>query len=651
MFEKVDRSSINLLYREERNHKTMLTAYHAGREPARNSQNGRRRPNNNRQQKSGRGSYKQNGSRNFRPPKKKMQQKPETPGIFLRGDKTDTKTQTIQYSVPQKKLRVIPLGGLGEIGMNMTVFEYGNDIIVIDAGGLFPSEEMLGIDLVIPDITYLVQNRNRIRGWLFTHGHEDHISGTPYLYPRLEGVPMYSLPLTASLIEAKFQEHNIRAKVNVVKAGDTLKFGVFKVDLFTLTHSIPDNVGMAIHTPEGLIAYTTDWKFDHTPVWGEPSDFPKLLDMSKQGVLLHMSDSTNAEKPGYTISERIVGIEIEKIFRQKSKGRIIVSSFASLINRIQMVINSSAKFGRKVAVSGRSMENNVKRALELGYVHAPKDILIDIRKINSIADHKLTILCTGSQGEEYSALVRMAAGEHNHIKLHKGDTVIISAPQVPGNEHAIHATIDNLFRQGADVIYSRELDIHTSGHAKQEELKMMLALLKPKYFIPIHGEYRFLKAHAKLAREAGIPSSNIFVGENGSIFEVEKGKARWAGKVPANYVLVDGLGVGDVGNIVLRDRQAMAEEGIFIIILTIDKKQRKIISSPDIISRGFVYMRAAENLIHKARNEVKRLFYEHNQKAPIDYDYMKRVIRDEIGQFLYDYTQRRPMVIPVIIEV
>lgn len=588
--------------------------------------------------------------RNMRPPKKKMQQRPETPGIKIKGEAA-LATRSVKIRPPQNKLRVIPLGGMGEIGMNMTAFEYGNDIIVIDAGGLFPSEDMLGIDLVIPDISYLIENRSRVRAMIFTHGHEDHISAIPYIYPRLAGIPMYALPLTAGLIEAKFKEFNIQDKVTIAKARDTLHFGNFKVDLFTLTHSIPDNVGLAIHTPEGLIAYTTDWKFDHTPVWGEPSDFAKLLSMSEQGVLLHMSDSTNADKPGYTISERVVGQELEKIIKNKTEGRIIISMFGSMINRIQMAINSSAKYGRKIACSGRSIENNVKRAIELGYVNAPKDIFVDIRKINSIPDNKLTILCTGSQGEEFSALVRMASGQHRQVKLKKGDTVVISASAIPGNEHAIHATIDNLFRQGADVISSKELDIHTSGHAKQEELKMMIALLKPKYFYPLHGEYRHLKAHAKLAIEVGVEPKNIFVGENGSVLEIEKGVAKWGEKIPANYVLIDGLGVGDIGDIVLRDRKAMAEEGIFVIILTVDKKKGTMVSSPDIISRGFVYMRAAEELIHKARQEIKDLFSRHSKNGPTDWEYVKRAIRDELGQFLYDYTQRRPMVIPVIIEV
>lgn len=587
------------------------------------------------------------GGFRFRPPKVKMEQKPETPGIALTSRSVgEVKT----FAAPLKKLRVIPLGGLGEVGMNMTIYEYGNDMFLVDGGGLFPSEQMPGIDLVIPDITYVLENRHKLRGMVVTHGHEDHTSALPYILPRLGDIPIYSLPLTNALIEAKLSEHNIKAKLIVAKAGDTLQFGVFKVDLFTLTHTIPDNVGLAIHTPEGLVAHTTDWKFDHTPVWGDPSDYAKLIQMSQQGVLLHLNDSTNAEIPGYTISERVVEMDIEKIFRDRSKGRIIMSSFASNINRVQIAVNLSAKYGRKLAVSGRSMDRNVNVCLKLGYVKAPKDIFVDIKKIGSIPPEKLTILCTGSQGEEYSALVRMSSGEHRQVQITQGDTVVISASRIPGNEHAIHETIDNLFRQGADVVYGGELDIHTSGHAKQEELKMMIAMLKPRYFLPIHGEYRMLKAHAKLAKQMGVPASNIFVGENGAPFEVDKGVAKWGKKIPAQYVMIDGLGIGDVGQIVLRDRQAMAKEGIFMVILTVDRRRGTLVSSPDIISRGFVYMRDAKELIAKARHEVKKLFETHSKSAPMDWEYVKRQLRDDLAKFLYDYTQRQPMIIPVVIE-
>ncbi|MBI4032269.1 ribonuclease J [Candidatus Berkelbacteria bacterium] len=576
-----------------------------------------------------------------------MIQRAETPGINL---KASALPKPVTFAAPVKKLRVIPLGGLGEVGMNMTVFEYENDMFVVDGGGLFPSDRMPGIDLVIPDITYILERRHKLRGIVLTHGHEDHVSALPYIVPRLQGVPIYALPLTAALVEAKFKEFNLTQKITVAKARDRLTFGVFKVDLFTLTHTIPDNVGLAIHTPEGLVAYTTDWKFDHTPIWGDHSDYAKLVEMAEEGVLLHMNDSTNAEIPGYTISERVVSMDIEKIFREKA-GRIVMSSFASNINRVQIAINLAAKYGRKVAVSGRSMERNVNVCLQLGYVNAPKDIFVDIKSIGSIPDNKLTILCTGSQGEEYSALVRMASGEHRQVQLKKGDTVIISASRIPGTEHAIHETIDNLFRQGAEVVYGGELDIHTSGHAKIEELKMMIAMLSPKYFIPIHGEYRMLKAHAKIALDMGVPGTNIFVGENGSVFEVDQGKGKWAEKVQAQYVMIDGLGIGDVGQIVLRDRQAMAKEGIFMVILTVDKRQGRLISNPDIISRGFVYMRDAKELINKARHEVKNLFERHAKSKALDWEYVKRALRDDLTKFLYDYTQRQPMVIPVVIEV
>ena len=584
-----------------------------------------------------------------RPPKKRMQQRAETPGILLQPTATETVARSYQAS--QKKLRIIPLGGLGEIGKNMTAIEYGDDIITIDCGAMFPTEEMPGIDLVIPDVTYLIENKHKLRGMFFTHGHEDHISGTAYVLPRLGNVPLYALPLTASFIEGKLVEFNNLTKVNVIKTGQVIRAGVFTIEAFSITHSIPDSVGFAITTPEGTIVYTTDWKFDHTPIWGEPTNFAKIMELGKQGVLLLTSDSTNASEPGYTISERIIGERIDEIFDRK-KGRIIVTTFSSLINRVQMVVNSAAKHGRKVALLGRSMENNVKRAHELGYFDAPKDVIVDKREIGKIPDDKLTILCTGSQGEEYSALVRMASGEHRDVQLKVGDSIIISASEIPGNEHAIHTTIDNLFRQGADVLYGEELDFHESGHAKGEELKMMISLIKPKYFMPIHGDYRLLKSHAKLATEVGIDPKNIFVAENGSVIEIDKGNGTWGKPVPGGYVFVDGLGIGDIGQIVLRDRKAMAEEGIFVVIMTVDSKTGQLVGSPDIISRGFVYMRAAENLMFKARNEIKVIFAKHaKEKGTMDWEFVKHAIRDELNDFLYEYTQRQPMVIPVIIEV
>jgi len=587
-----------------------------------------------------------------RPPKKRMQQSAQTPGILLKAGPSEQPTRT--YAAPRNTLRIIPLGGLGEIGKNMTAFEYNDDIIIVDCGVMFPTEEMLGIDLVIPDVTYLVENRHKLRGILFTHGHEDHISGIGYVLPRLGHVPMYGLPLTASFIEGKLSEFDneySREKVNRIKTGQKLKFGVFEVEAFAITHSIPDSVGYAIDTPEGLVIATGDWKFDHTPIWGEPTDFKRLMQYAERGVLMLLSDSTNASEEGYTISERVIGEKIDQIFDRRNSGRIVVSCFASLINRIQMIVNSSASHGRKVAVLGRSLERNVPRAHELGYFNAPKDILVDKRDIGKIPDDKLTIICTGSQGEEYSALVRMASGEHRDVQLKPGDTVIISASEIPGNEHAIHATIDNLFRQGADVLHGRELDVHTSGHGKAEELKMLLSLLKPKFFLPYHGDYRFLKAHAKLAIAAGVDPKGIFVAENGSVIEIKDGVGKWGERVPGGYVFVDGLGIGDIGQVVLRDRQAMAQEGIFMVIITVNKQTGQLIGSPDIISRGFVYVRTAETLMAKARSEITQIFAKHaKEKGTMDWEFVKRAIRDDLGEFLYEHTQRQPMVIPVIIE-
>lgn len=587
----------------------------------------------------------------FRPPKVRMQQKAETPGVALTAAHQPQGART--FAAPVNKLRVIPIGGLSEVGLNMMVYEYGSDMIIVDAGVMFPTESMPGIDMVVPDIAYVLENIHKLRGIFITHGHEDHISALPYIYPRIgQHIPIYGLPLSNALIAAKMEEFNVTGNLVTVKAGDSIKAGVFTVDFFTITHTIPDACGLGIHTPEGLVVHTGDWKFDHTPVWGEPTDYAKLIAMSTQGVLLLLSDSTNAETPGYTISERVVALDLDKLFRSRSKGRIIMSAFASNINRLQIAINLSAKYGRKLAVEGRSMKRNVEVALKLGYVNAPRDILVDIRASASIPDDKLTILCTGSQGEEYSALVRMSAGEHRQIEIRQGDTIILSSSKIPGNEHAIFETIDNLFRRGADVIYGGELDIHTSGHAKQEEIKMMVAMLKPRYFMPLHGEYRMLKANAKLAAAMGVPPENIFIGENGAVLEIDKGRAAWSGKkVPAEYIMIDGLGIGDVGQIVLRDRQAMAEEGIFMVILTVDKRKGVLVSNPDIISRGFVYMRDAKELISKARHEIRSLFERHNQAAPMDWEYVKQELRTDLQNFLYEYTQRQPMIIPVIIEV
>lgn len=554
-------------------------------------------------------------------------------------------------SAKNSKLKVIPLGGLGEIGKNMMVFEYGQEIVVVDCGIMFPGQEFLGVDFVIPNIEYLENKKERIRGFLITHGHEDHISGLPYIWPKLSA-PIYATKLTAGLIEVKMNEFEIRnPPIRLVRPGESLSLGSFKIEFFRVNHSIPDGVGLAIFTPVGLFIHTGDFKFDPTPVFEDRTDLDRLKYYGKKGVLGLLSDSTNAEVPGHSISEREVGKAIEEIFA-KAKGRIIVTSFASLISRIQLVINAAQKFGKKVAITGYSMEKNVEMAARLGYLKIPKGTMVDIRKINHFPDHQVVILCTGSQGEEMSALVRMASGEHRQIKIKEGDTVLISASMIPGNEGAILNTIDNLFRLGAKVQYRKEIGIHESGHARSDELKDMISYTKPKYLIPIHGDYRMLVRHAELGQEMGIPKENTLVIEDGQVLEFKDGYGEISSqKVNASYVFVDGLGVGDIGQIVLRDRQVMAKDGIFVVILTIDKKTGRIITSPDIISRGFVYMREAEDLIQSARQEVKRIFGKHNNRFPLDLDFIKRSIRDEMGEFLYRHTQRRPMVIPVIIEV
>ena len=553
---------------------------------------------------------------------------------------------------PTDRLRIIPLGGVGEVGdKNMMIYEYGQDIIIVDVGIMFPHEEMLGVDYVIPETRYVEERKANIRGIFITHGHEDHIGGLPYIWPRL-GAPIYTAPLTAGFIQVKFEEFGIKgAQFNIIKPGEKIRLGVFTVEAIHLTHSIPDALGLAITTPVGTFLHLVDWKLDYTPIFGQPTDMTRLAEFARQGVKALLSDSTNVLVPGYTVSEQAVSDTFDNIFKAAA-GRIIISSFASQVSRIQQVINAASKYRRKLAISGRSMERNVNIAMELGYLKVPDGLLQDIRHINRLPDNEVAIMCTGSQGEEFSALVRMAAGEHRHIQIKKGDTIVISASQIPGNEHAIEETINNLYREGAKVIFGKEMDVHVSGHAAQEELKAIISLTKPEYFIPIHGDYHRLVEHGKLAEALRVDPKKILIFENGGIIEFsDKGGQVLEEKVPAGYVLVDGLGVGDVGNIVLRDRQAMAKDGIFVVILTIDHHTGKVMTSPDIISRGFVYMREAEELIYKARQEVKRMFSHAYERFPANYEFIKREIRDQMGEFLFNATQRRPMVIPVIIEI
>ncbi len=551
-------------------------------------------------------------------------------------------------------LRVIPCGGLEEIGKNMTIIEYKDDIIVIDLGLMFPGEDMPGVDYVIPDISYLNDKKDKIRGLIITHGHLDHTGAIPYLYEKLGSPQIYSAPLTVGLISKRLEEFDLatKAKMSSIKIGeDVLQLGAFKVSTFRVNHNIPDSMGLAIETPEGTLVYCTDWKFDHTPADGKVTDFSRLAELGGKGVLALFSDSTNVEKPGHSISEKEVEDVLFKIV-ENSKGRIILATFSSLISRVQQVLNAAKRNRRKVTFVGRSMIQNMEVAISLGALVVPPDVLIEAKDMNKYPDNQMIVVCTGSQGEERSALTLIANGDHRQIRIKRGDTVVLSSSPIPGNERSVADVMDNLFRAGARVIYQKIMDVHTSGHAFQEDLKLMLALIKPKYFVPIHGERYKLVLHAQLAEDVGIPEENVLVADNGQVIEFFEGQGYLTNKrIPASYVLVDGLGVGDVGNIVLRDRKAMAQDGIFVIIVTVNHENGQIITSPDIISRGFIYMRENEDLVHKARAEVKRLFAKHQNgdKHP-DYANIKQKLRDDIGQFLYEQTQRRPMVIPVVIE-
>lgn len=549
------------------------------------------------------------------------------------------------------KLALIPLGGLGEIGKNMMLVKYGNNIIVIDAGLIFPEDEMLGIDIVIPDISYLVENRHLVRGILLTHGHEDHIGALPYVLKELN-VPVYGTKLTLGLLQGKLREHNLlnSTKLICVKPRDQLKIGPFEVEFIRVSHSIPDAIALAIHTPVGTVVHTGDFKFDQTPVDGQVTDFYKFAELGEKGVLVLLSDSTNVEVPGYTMSEKVVGQTLDEAFREAPE-RIIVASFASNVHRLQQIISTAHKYGRKVAVIGRSMVNIVNVALELGYLHAPKGILVDVDEILSLPKNKVVIITTGSQGEPMSALTRMAMSDHRRLEIIPGDTVIISATPIPGNEKLVARTVDHLFKQGAQVIHEAVAGIHVSGHASQEDLKMMLNLVKPKFFIPVHGEYRMLVKHARLAQEVGIPESNIFIAENGQIIEFTKNKGCFAGRVTAGRVLVDGLGVGDVGNIVLRDRKQLSQDGILIVVVTLNKETSSVVAGPDIVSRGFVYVRESEQLLEEAKEKVRESLDRCVERNVTEWSTIKSNVRDTLGKFLYEKTRRRPMILPIIMEV
>ncbi|MBA2937778.1 ribonuclease J [Paenibacillus sp. CGMCC 1.16610] len=551
------------------------------------------------------------------------------------------------------KLLIFALGGVGEIGKNMYCVQYANDIIVIDSGLKFPEQDMLGIDIVIPDIGYLTENRDKVRGIIITHGHEDHIGGLPYVLKHLN-VPLYATKLTMGLIEAKLKEANLLGTTNriLINADSVLSLGTLTATFFKTNHSIPDSVGVALDTPEGVVVHTGDFKFDQTPVNDQYADLHRMAEIGKKGVLALLSDSTNAERPGYTGSERSVGIEIEEVFR-KAKQRVVIATFASNIHRVQQVFDAAAATNRKVTVIGRSMVNVVSIASELGYLNIPDGMLIEPEEVNKLAADRVVILSTGSQGEPMSALTRMARSTHRKVDILPGDTVIIAATPIPGNERDVGRTVDELFRIGANVIYGpgSVTGVHVSGHGSQEELKLMLNLMKPKYFIPIHGEYRMLRQHGLLAESVGMAKEDIFMCDIGDTVEIQNGVARKGSKVQSGNILIDGLGVGDVGNIVLRDRKLLSQDGILVVVVTLSKQDGKILSGPDIISRGFVYVRESEGLLEEANRIVTNTLTKLMNENVNEWASLKTNVKDVLGRFLYEQTRRRPMILPIIMEV
>lgn len=571
---------------------------------------------------------------------------------FERGERPERRGGNSLGGNTNGKLFVIPLGGIGEIGKNMTVFQYEDDMIIVDVGLSFPEEDMLGVDIVIPDMTYVFENRDKIRAIILTHGHEDHIGALPFLLRQVSNVPVYGTRLAMGLVQGKLNEHGLKLPEGSrpVHTGDKIRAGCFTVEWFRVNHSIADSCGLAIQTPIGMVVHTGDFKFDHTPVDGEVADFHRLAELGKSGVLLLLSDSTNAEKPGITPSERNVGQMLFDIFG-KVKGRVLLATFASNVHRIQEVVDAAAYHGKKVTVVGRSMENTVEVARELGYLNVPEGILVTVEEIEKLPANQVVILTTGSQGEPMSALTRMSVSDHKKIEIIPGDTVIIAATPIPGNEKLVSRTISNLFRRGAHVISGSSAGVHVSGHASQEELKLMINLVRPKFFVPIHGEYRHLVHHSWLAQALGIPSENILISENGAVLEFTREKAAITGKVTAGMVLVDGLGVGDVGNIVLRDRKQLSQDGILIVVLAMDKENGLLVSGPDIVSRGFVYVREAESLMDEARERVKRALDDFEDRKVTEWATIKSAVRDVLGKMLFDKTRRRPMILPIIVEV
>ena len=546
-------------------------------------------------------------------------------------------------------IKIIPLGGLEQIGMNMTVIEYGDSIIVVDCGLSFPTEDMLGIDLVIPDVTYLKQNADKVKGYVITHGHEDHIGALPYILKEVNA-PIYATKLTIGIIEGKLKEHNLTklVKRKIVKYGQSVNLGNFRVEFIRMNHSIVDAAALAIFTPIGTIIHTGDFKIDYTPVFGDSADLQRFGELGKKGVLALLCESTNALRPGFTMSERTVGKTFDSIFAEHKNTRIIIATFASNVDRVQQIINSAYKYGRKVVIEGRSMVNVITTAAELGYLDIPENTLIDIEQMKNYPDEQMVLVTTGSQGESMAALSRMAANMHRKVQVKPGDTVILSSNPIPGNEKAVSKIINELTMMGAKVIFQ---DVHVSGHACQEEIKLIYSLVHPKYAIPVHGEFRHMKAQADIAESLGIPKDNIFILHSGDVLELDEKKAEISGHVPCGAILVDGLGVGDVGNIVLRDRQHLAEDGILIVVLTLERFSNQLLSGPDIVSRGFVYVRESEGLMEEARHVVEDAIADCMDKHVSDWGKIKNVIKDALSDFLWKRTKRSPMILPIIMEV
>jgi ribonuclease J len=553
--------------------------------------------------------------------------------------------------MPKPRLKVIPLGGLGEIGKNMMVIEYGDDMIVIDCGLMFPEEEMLGIDLVIPDMSYVTENAAKLRGIVVTHGHEDHIGALPYLLPQLEGVPVYSSRLTNGLIKVKVSQRRLKGgtSLNIIDYGEPLELGVFTVELFPVCHSIPDAAGVIIRTPEGTIVHSGDFKIDYTPVSGTATNLSRLAQLGAEGVLLLLSDSTYAELPGYTPSEMTVGESLDQVIGGAS-GRVIVTTFSSLISRIQQVINAAARHDRRVCIVGRSMSDSVRIALELGYLTAPEGLLSRIDEMKSLPPEKIVLITTGSQGEPTSALVRMANHDHRHVHIQEGDTIVFSATPVPGNESLVNRTVDSLFKQKARVIYDKVGQVHVHGHASQEELKLVLSLVKPKYFVPIHGEYRHLSFHARLAESVGMPPENVLILEDGDILDIHDGTAKKDGKVSSGHVYVDGLSVGDLGGVVLRTRRMLSRDGIVVVILAVNRQTGRLVGTPDIVTRGFVDTAAFKEMMDESRKLLATTLDHGGGRIP-EWSFINTKVKDTLEKFYYDKTKRRPMILPFMVKV